>query len=134
MCEVASLTRSNDSVSVRTTSWDDERGPVRYSTITTRPEMTIDTSHATTAVQMMASANDPTNGTSSASVSPPLRMTRSGTTPTASTPTSRTNNGNVNEVMSPASRSGSRRRIAATSADSTARAPCSDALSGTPRS
>jgi hypothetical protein len=85
MCEVLSLTRSNESVSVRTTSCDDPRGLVRYSTMTTRPEMTIAASQATTAVQMIANASEPTTGTSSASMFPPLRITISSTTPTAST-------------------------------------------------
>ena len=113
-----SLIRSNDSVSVRATSCDDARGLVRYSIMTTRPEMTIAASQATTAAQMIANASEPTTDTSSASVFAPLRITISGTTPTATIPTARISNGNVNMVMSPASRSGSRRRMAAISATS----------------
>jgi hypothetical protein len=134
MCEVVSLIRSNDSVSVRATSCDDARGLVRYSIMTTRPEMTIAASQATTAVQMIANASEPTTGTSSASVFAPLRITISGTTPTATTPTARISNGNVNMVMSPASRSGSRRRMAAISAYVTDRARRREALPGTMRS
>jgi hypothetical protein len=98
------------------------------------PDNTLAVSQATTAVQIAASANDPTSGTSTESVSSPLRTTINGTTPMASTPTSPSSNGMLNTVMCPASRSGSCLRIAANSSDSTARTCRSDILPGTPRS
>ncbi|HYJ55902.1 MAG TPA: hypothetical protein VEX40_10380 [Mycobacterium sp.] len=38
---------------MRTTSWDDAAGPVRYRIITTSPGMTIEISQARTAVQII---------------------------------------------------------------------------------
>ncbi|MGU3502149.1 hypothetical protein [Mycobacterium sp. C31M] len=90
--------------------------------------MTTEVNQLTTAVQLITRASDPSIGTSSESVSGLLRTTIRGTTPTASTPVSPINSGAVNTVISAASRSGSRRRIAATSAESTERTPRSEYL------
>ena len=118
---VVSSTRLNDVNRVSITSREAARGRVRYSTMTITPDNTIAVSQATTAVQIAASASDPTIGTIHESVRSLLCTTMSGTTPMASTPTNPTRSGTVKLVTSPASMSGSRLRIAANSAARTAR-------------
>ena len=95
--------------------------------------MTIDSSHATTAAQMITRASDPMIGTSWEFSAVPLRTTSSGTTPIARTPSARTRMGRVKPAMSPASRSGSWRRIDAISALITERARRNDILRSTAR-
>jgi hypothetical protein len=98
--------------------------------MTTTPEITMAVSQATTAVQIAVNANDPARGTSSESVSVLLRTTISGNTPIASTPSRPSSSGIVKLVTSAASKSGSRWRIAANSADSTDRTCRNDGLFG----
>ena len=131
--EVESSMRMKESVRMRITRRDEDDGLVRYRIITTRPEMTIEISQATTAAQMITSAREPMTGTSCSFAVSPLRTTSRGTTPMATTPRARTRIGRVNPAMSPASRSGSVRRIAAISALITDRARRNDILRATTR-
>ena len=98
------------------------------------PDSTLAVSQATTAVQIAVSANEPASGTSAESASALLRTTINGTAPMARTPIRPSSKGMLKAVICPASRSGSRLRIAANSFDSAARACRNDALPGTPRS
>ena len=77
---------------------------------------------------MSTRANEPMIGTSWEFSAAPLRTTSRGTTPIANRPAARTRMGTVKPAISPASTSGSCRRIDAISADIIERARRNDIL------